>query len=313
MKPLIIMMAVLGVFLFTFAIALPFMMADSNKSRLKAVRARRESLKKELQNQQKVKTVSLRDKLGKKTTTQKVAERINIARLVDMSALKDKLSAAGWRGADTPQRFILARIILPIVMGAYSAWMIYGGPLQEKITGNMRPFTVFGLCVIGFMLPSLLLKNAVTKRSVALSRQFPDALDLMLVCVEAGLSVEQSFMRITEEIGESIPEISEEFALTGAELAFLGDKRQAYDNMTNRVVNAEFRSLATTLIQSEKYGTPVGSALRILSEEARKTRTNTIEKKAASLGPKMTVPMILFILPTLFMIVIGPAVLTLRK
>lgn len=310
MKAIILSLGVLCAFLIVVAIGLPFLGGDSGKSRLKAVRARREAMRRELQESA-VRTVSLRDKLKQKTLAQKISERFRLERIMDMDKLKNSMMTAGWRSAEAPSRFLVALVVLPIVFGLYTAFMVYAGPLAPKVDPGMRPLACLGMALVGFLLPRVLLKNAIQKRAQKLSKQFPDALDLMLVCVEAGLSVEQSLMRVTEEIGEAIPEIGEEFALTGAELAFLGDRRTAYDNLVARTDSAEFKSLATTLIQSEKYGTSVAASLRVLSDESRKNRTNLVEKKAAGLGPKMTVPMILFILPCLFMIVIGPAIINL--
>lgn len=312
MKPMIVFMAVSAVFLLVLVVGIPLLGGDSGRARMKAVRARREAMRRELE-QGMTKTVSLRDKLAKKSSTQKLAERFRLDRMVNMDSFRAKLASAGWRNQEAVSRMLLATVLLPPLLGGYAAFMVFASPAGDHVSSAARPAVVFGAAVLGLALPWLLLKNAIVKRSQALSKQFPDALDLMLVCVEAGLSVEQSFMRVTEEIGEIIPELAEDFALTGAELALLGDRRQAYENLVARTGLPEFRSLATALVQSEKYGTSVAQALRTLSHESRQTRTNNVEKKAASLGPKMTVPMILFILPCLFLVVIGPAIINLMK
>jgi len=160
---------------------------------------------------------------------------------------------------------------------------------------------------IGYYLPVLMLRNRISKRQLKLQRAYPDALDLVVICVESGMSVEAAFAKVTEQMMESCPEIAEEFGLTTAELAFLSDRRQAFDNLADRTGMAVFKSLSTTLQQSEKYGTPVAVGLRVLAKESRDARLALAEKKAAALPPKLTVPMILFFLPVLFIIIGGPA------
>jgi tight adherence protein C len=312
MKSVTVMMVVFAVFLAVVTIGLPIIGGDSTKSRLKAARARRAAMKDELDSKA-TKSVHLRDRMSKKSSIGKLVEQVKAEKLFNMAALKMKLQAAGWRNPETPTKVIAATFLLPLLLGGYAAFVLYKTPLGDDVSDMMHPVICAGAAVLGFFLPSILIKNATKKRALNLTKQFPDALDLMLVCVEAGLTVDQSFLRITEEIGDAIPELAEEFALTGAELSFLGDRRQAYDNLVARTSgNPEFRALATSLIQSEKYGTSVAQSLRVLSDESRKQRTNAVEKKAAGLGPKMTVPMIVFILPCLFFIVIGPAIISLN-
>jgi tight adherence protein C len=162
---------------------------------------------------------------------------------------------------------------------------------------------------LGNYLPQILLRNQITKRQQKLQRSYPDALDLIVICVESGMSIEAAFTKVTEQMIEGAPEIAEEFGLTTAELAFLSDRRQALENLAERTGLPAFKSLSTTLQQSEKYGTPVAVGLRVLSKESREARMAAAEKKAAALPPKLTVPMILFFLPVLFLIIAGPAVI----
>ena len=307
MKLVIIIMSMLAIFLGIVAVGLPVIMGDSAASRLKAIRKRRDTMRKDLKTVS-VKTVTLRERFTQKSLTQRLADKLKLSRLFKMDNLKIQMLRAGWRGTEAPARFLLASATLPLLMGGYAAFLVYGEMMRTMVTPLWRPFVVAGVTLLAFCLPWILLKNAVAKRSKILSKQFPDALDLMLVCVEAGLTVEQSFTRITQEIGHSIPEISDELALTAAELALLGERRVAFDNLVKRVQAPEFKSLATSLIQTETYGTSVASSLRTISEESRKSRIMTVEKKAASLSPKMTVPMIMFILPCLFLVLLGPSV-----
>ena len=165
--------------------------------------------------------------------------------------------------------------------------------------------------VVGFFLPKILISNKVQNRQEQMTASFPDALDLLLICVESGLGIEMAFSKVTEEIMENHPILASEIGLTSAELAFLGDRRQAYENFALRTGMDVAKSLSTTLIQSEQYGTPVGTALKVLAQEKRDERMSAAEKKAAALPAKLTVPMIIFFLPVLFIVVIGPAALSL--
>jgi tight adherence protein C len=309
MKSATVTMGVLTVALTVVAIALPILGGDSSRSRLRAIRATREKYRAEIKEFRKPKTVSMRERMSKKSFSQKLSERLRLSRFFNMDKMRAKLVLAGWRDPNTLPKFMIIHLILPFAVAGYLAFAIYGGALSSHVKPKYRPFVVLGGGLAGLMLPSILLSNAAENRKRKLSKQFPDALDLMLVCVEAGLSVEQSFMRITEEIGDSIPEVAEEFALTGAELSFLGDRPLAYVNLVARTQSPEFKGLSTALAQSEAYGTGVGVALRSLSEESRKQRMVNIEKAAGGLGPKMTIPMVLLILPCMFLILIGPAVI----
>lgn len=308
MKSSLLCLAVLAVVLMVVAASMPILQGDSGRARLKAIRNRREAFRQELKNR-KPQATSLRERLSRKTLSHKLSERFRLRKFGNMDKLRNKLLVAGWRDPNTLSKFLVIRLSLPVAMVSYLVLMIYLGPLGDHVKPALRPLALAAAAACGFGLPGLLVTNAAQNRAKKLSRQFPDALDLMLVCVEAGLSIEQAFMRITEELGAAIPEVAEEFALTGAELAFLGDRQQAYANMVSRTQLPEFKGLATALSQSDAYGTSVGGSLRALSEDSRRLRTLMVEKKAGSLGPKMTVPMIMLILPCMFLVLIGPAVI----
>jgi tight adherence protein C len=308
MRQLTIIVCSIAVFLMTITVALPWMVGDSHASRLKSIQEKRNAYRATLKKE--VKRSSMREQLMKESFTQDLVKKLKFSQYVNMPKLKLKLQNAGWRDRNTLSKYLIARIALPIGLFFYGSFLVFGGPLKNTIDGDTKKYAfVIGAAVVGFFLPALLLNNSIQKRNQKLSRQFPDALDLMMVVVEAGLSTDQAFQRVTEEIGESIPEVAEEFAITGAELAYLNDNRQAMENMYKRTNNQDFQSLATVLTQAMEHGTKVADALRIISEESRQRRVNLIEKKAASLGPKMTVPMILFILPCMFLILIGPSVI----
>jgi tight adherence protein C len=225
------------------------------------------------------------------------------------------LARAGRRGQRAVVNFLFTRISMPIALLIGS--LIYASVTLSDRPLAMRLLVVIGGTALGNYLPQILLNNQIKKRQLKLQRAYPDALDLIVICVESGMSVEASFSKVTEQMMESSPEIGEEFGLTTAELAFLNDRRQALDNLAERTGLPAFKSLSTTLQQSEKYGTPVAVGLRVLAKESRDSRMAAAEKKAAALPPKLTVPMILFFLPVLFIVIAGPAVIqvmaTLKK
>ncbi len=172
---------------------------------------------------------------------------------------------------------------------------------------GVRLIAVAGMGLLGYLMPQILLSNAVQKRQKALSRAFPDALDLIVICVESGMSIEAAFAKVTDQMGETSPEMAEEMGLTSAELAFLSDRRQAFENLSDRTGLPAFKALATTLLQAERYGTPIANGLRVLAQENREARMSIAERKAAALPAQLTVPMIIFFLPVLFIVVVGPA------
>ena len=224
-----------------------------------------------------------------------------------VKAAQQKLLQAGIRKKEWAVAVIFGRLALPVVLGGFMVFYVYGldsfpawGPLKK-----------YGLVAVTFILayktPDIYLKNKITKRSDAIRKGLPDALDLLVICAEAGLTVDAAFHRVARELGKAYPELGEEFALTAIELGFLTDRRQAFENLAHRVNLDAVRGVVTTMIQTEKYGTPLASALRVLSGEFRNERMMRAEEKAARLPAIMTVPLILFILPVLFIVILGPA------
>lgn len=245
---------------------------------------------------------------GLAETIQRVLEKLNMEEILQSKSLKNDLSMAGIRGNQAVAFYVAARIGTAI--GGFFLTLMLVGLWKKFPYPDFVRFVFAGVgTAIGFYFPKIMLTNKVQKRQSEMTETFPDVLDLLVICVESGLSVEQSFTRVTEEIMENSPTLAQELGLTSAELAYLGDRRQAYENFAKRTGLAEAKSLATTLIQSEQYGTPVGVALQVLSQEKRDDRMAKAERKAAALPAKLTVPMILFFLPVLFMVVIGPAVI----
>jgi tight adherence protein C len=235
-----------------------------------------------------------------------VLDRMKLQSLIEDRSLRAKLAQAGWRRSSAAVVYVFARVAVPICVTGV-ALLYFSAPAYAKIAFQLRLcYAVLAGISLAY-LPSLLLANAIQKRQKDLARAFPDALDLMVICVESGQSIEATFQRVTEEMVGSAPALAEEIALASAELAFLGDRRAAYGNLADRTGLQSVKSLTTALIQSERYGTPLSLALRVLSQENREARMSAAEKKAAALPAKLTVPMIVFFLPVLFMIIIGPA------
>ncbi len=239
---------------------------------------------------------------------QKIITGLKLQNLMDSRAIREELAQAGMRGHNAVAIFIASRVV--VAGGGFVLTLILVGLMREFPYPNYVKFVFAGIGgVVGFYLPKLLVANTKAKRQTEMTATFPDALDLLLICVESGLGVEMAFTKVTEEIIESSPILAQELGLTSAELAYLGDRRQAFENFSNRTGLPAAKSLATTLIQSEQYGTPVGKALGVLAQEKRDERLSAAERKAAALPAKLTVPMIIFFLPVLFIVVIGPAAL----
>jgi len=311
---LIVWMSVLAAIITVAAIALPFLTQKGQSQRFKAVTNRRKELSREQMSSLESKGSSIRQRKGQTRAElmKKVLHALKLDQVLASKELKETLAQAGYRGPNAIIGFAFARFALSIGFFALSfvviaAWKDFPYPLQVKIL-------IMGVAaVIGFYLPKTLVTNSGQKRQVELNSGFADALDLMVICVEGGLSVEGAFDRVTEEIADKSPLLAQEFGLTSAELAYLGDRHKAYTNFAERTGLPAIKSLSTTLMQSEKYGTPVGQALKVLSQERRQERMALAEKKGAALPAMLTVPMILFFLPPLFMVVIGPAALNIMN
>jgi tight adherence protein C len=220
---------------------------------------------------------------------------------------QQRLMQAGIRTKDLAFFIILARFLLPLVIGASAVILIYWADYFPA-WGWFKRYAFVAAAFIGsYKAPDMWLKNKVTKRSHAIRKGLPDALDLLVICAEAGLTVDAAFGRVAKELGKAYPELGDEFGLTAIELGFLNERRQAFENLAARVDLEAIRGVVTTMIQTEKYGTPLASALRVLSAEFRNERMMRAEEKAARLPAIMTIPLILFILPTLFIVILGPA------
>ncbi len=243
-----------------------------------------------------------------KTYMKNVVERFDLKKAFQDDATVDKLAMAGFRGQGHLTTFLFMRFATPIgIFIALALYLIFLNPGDRPLYLNL--VYAIGGGLVGAYLPLILLKNSTTKRQASIKRAWPDCLDLLLLCVEAGMSMEHAFKRVAKEIGQQSAELAEELTLTTAELAFLEDRGRAYDNLGRRTGLDGVKSVMTALIQADRYGTSVGQALRVMAEEGREMRMMEAEKKAASLPPKLTVPLILFFLPVLFIVIIAPAMI----
>jgi tight adherence protein C len=239
-------------------------------------------------------------------------DRFKLGNVLESENTKEKLASAGYRGQAPLITFMFFRFVMPFIVFLVTLFYMFvvlhlNWPAFQKVGA------AFVGALIGFYLPDIFVSNMIARRQTSIMRAFPDALDLMLICVESGMSIENAFTRVASEIGSQSAELAEELALTTAELSYLPDRRQAFDNLAKRCGHSGVKAVATALNQAEKYGTPLGAALRVTATENREMRMQEAERKAASLPAKLTVPMIIFFLPCLFVVIMGPAILTIKK
>ncbi|OYY89784.1 MAG: pilus assembly protein TadC [Sphingomonas sp. 28-66-16] len=280
---------------------------DPMAKRVKALNDRREQLKAGIT----ASTSKRRAKLVKQNlTTDRIRGVLQSLKVLQESQVKSvqlKLMQAGIRSKEYAVAVIFARMVLPVVFGGIIIYLVYG----TEMFATWSPIKAYGVVAVTILLaykaPDLYLKNKVTKRSDGIRKGLPDALDLLVICAEAGLTVDAAFNRVARELGRAYPELGDEFTLTAIELGFLAERRQAFENLAMRVDLDAVKGVVTTMVQTEKYGTPLASALRVLSAEFRNERMMRAEEKAARLPAIMTIPLILFILPTLFVVILGPA------
>lgn len=219
--------------------------------------------------------------------------------------LRSKLMQAGYRNPNAPLIYFLSRFILPLVFIALA--MMFMSAMEKEISDAMKILILMCLGGFGFAMPGIMLKNQIVKRQTEINLSFPDALDMMLVCVQGGIGIEQAINRIAEEVADHSAMLAEELGVLGAELGLLNNRRAAFQDFARRVGSGAAKSFATSMIQAEQYGTGISTALRVMADESRDMRMAEAERKAAALPPKLTVPMILFFLPALFIVILGPA------
>ena len=301
-----------SVFLAIIVVAWPYLARDQLKVRMAEVANERERirLRERARLNRSKRQATLRSEPRKFYQT--IVERFNLAKQAEDAELVQRLRMAGYRGQGPAVTFVAARLIAPVALLAIAVFYVFV-VLQLQHPMFVKLGVVLAVAALGYYAPLLYVKNRITKRQQAIRRAWPDALDLLLICVESGMSIESAFRKVSEEIGSQSAELAEELSLTTAELSYLQDRRKAYENLGERTGLEGVRGVVTSLIQSEKYGTPLGQSLRVLAQENRDMRMSEAEKKAAALPPKLTVPMILFFLPILFAVIITPAIIQVAK
>jgi tight adherence protein C len=288
---------------------MPSLSGNVLKSRMKTVALERD----ELRLKQRARLAAEADRRRKGLREEQslgmraIVDRLDLRRaLVDEGTLA-KLKVAGFRGQNPLTRFLFFRLVLPFVFfGVMASYVFLLGGLPEQ-PPLIKGFVCIVAAYAGFYAPVLYVNNRAQKRKQSIQLAWPDALDLMLICVESGMSIEAAIRKVADEIGGQSVGLAEELILTNAELSYLPERKQAYENLAARTGLDSVKSVSQALIQAERYGTPVATALRVLASESRDMRMTAAEKKAAALPPKLTVPMILFFLPVLFAIILGPA------
>lgn len=290
-----------------FAIYAAVTVRDPMAKRVKSLNQRREQLKAGITTSSSKKRAKL---VNQNDTTDRMRSFLSSLQVLQDSQLKEaqqKLAQAGIRSKDLAIVVIFSRLVLPILLGGGAALAIYGFGYLGDWT-SLKKFGAFaGATIAGYKGADVYINNLISKRTDLVRKGLPDAIDLLVICAEAGLTVDAAFARVSRELGDAYPELADEFSLTSIELGFLTERRQAFENLAYRVALDHVKGVVTTMIQTEKYGTPLASALRVLSAEFRNDRMMRAEEKAARLPAIMTIPLILFILPVLFIVILGPA------
>jgi tight adherence protein C len=299
------LLAAIAVSATAYTLMMPFFAGEGLQKRMKAVASERERIRqRERDRLTKNEKVSLRQ--TPKQLVSKVVEDFNLGKWLPQEAAREKLTQAGYRGQAPYVTFLFFRLVTPIVFLVAAVLYVFAISHMDKSL-PVKIGICLGAAFLGLQAPMMFLKNAITKRQLSIKRAFPDALDLLLICIESGMSIEIAFRKVSTEIVTQSIALSEEFTLTTAELSYLQDRKVAYENLAKRTGLEGVKSVCLALMQSERYGTPLGQSLRVMAQENRDMRMNEAEKKAAALPPKLTVPMIVFFLPVLFVVILGPS------
>lgn len=287
-------------------LAMPVVFADPLEKRMRAVALEREKIRQRERERLAQEGQKAKLRQSPKQYVKAIVERFNLSKWVGQEEAKLKLIQAGYRGQAPYITYLFVRMISPVVCFLFAVVYLF---ILLKI--EQPTLVKIGICIgaayVGMQLPLMLLKNKIQRRQLSIKRAFPDTLDLLLICVESGMSIEAAFKKVSDEVGSQSVALAEELTLTTAELSYLPDRRQAYENLAKRTDLDGVKSVCMALQQAERYGTPLATMLRVMAQENRDMRMSEAEKKAAGLPPKLTVPMILFFLPVLFIVILGPA------
>ncbi len=308
---LITLLAAFAAFATVITIASPYFENDKLGARIKVVATERDRLKAAQRATLEASQVRLRD-TKKAGAYEQIVEALNLRKVFEAESSRELLRSAGFRTERHLMTFLALRVIVPLVFGILT-FVYCSTVFASRVPPNLRISVAMIGLIAGFYAPIVVVKNMVSKRQQSIKKAWSDALDLLLICVEAGMALEPAMQRVAKEIGSQSVPLAEEMQLTVAELSYLPDRRKALDNLAKRTNLETVKSVVTSLIQSDRYGTPLGSALRVLAQENRNDRMADAEKKAAALSPKLTVPMILFFLPVIFVVILGPSIIMVLK
>ncbi|MEZ5853272.1 MAG: type II secretion system F family protein [Hyphomicrobiaceae bacterium] len=314
MKPqfMVMMLASIATFVTVLTVAMPVLQRDRMGQRMKVMATERDKMRAARIAELAKDGQGGRLRQAPKGFMQQIVDQFNLRQSFESDEVKNKLKMAGLRGQAPLVAYMFFRLIAPIVVAIFALFYLF-------LLSNFQypPIVKFGMAIgagyLGFYLPNMIIENLIQKRQQSITQAFPDALDMLLICVQAGMSIEAAFGKVSKEVASQSLELAEEFSLTTAELSYLQDRRMAFENLGKRTGLPGIKSVSTALIQAERYGTPVSQALRVMAKENRDARMSEAEKKAAALPPKLTVPMIIFFLPVLFVVILGPAVLQVMK
>jgi tight adherence protein C len=304
-RTLAMVFAAIGAIATVITLAMPLLATDALGKRMRSVAIERDKLRqRERERMARGEKVALRR--TPKQYMQNIVDQFNLNKWVGQEEARTLLVQAGYRGQAPYITFLFFRLVTPVVLLLASLFYVFVVLKLQQPT-MMKLLICIAATYLGMSLPGLFVKNQIARRQLSIRRAFPDALDLLLICVESGMSIEAGFRKVAQEVGtQSIP-LAEELTLTTAELSYLPDRRQAYENLAMRTNMEGVKSVCMALQQAERYGTPMAQTLRVMAQENRDMRMSEAEKKAAALPPKLTVPMILFFLPVLFVVILGPA------
>ncbi len=306
-----VLAAVTAVIVFFTVVTLisPAFQRNSLESRLKSVANRREELRRRSREALAAGKQATSLRQTDEGVYKNVVDRLQLTRLLEDTNIADKLAQAGYRGPSAISRFYFFRLVCPFVLSLLAVGYLFVLTPGLGLSTMTRITICVGALVAGYYAPNLFVSNQAAKRRESIVRAFPDSLDLLLICVESGMSIEAAIQKVSQEVGGSTIELAEELSLLTAELSYLPERRMAYEGLAKRTNHPGVKAVMTAMIQAERYGTPLGSALRVMAKENRELRLAAAEKKAAALPAQLTVPMILFFLPVLFVVILGPAIM----
>jgi tight adherence protein C len=313
---LVMILTAIAAFATVLTLAMPVLDRDRASQRMKEMATERDKMRAS-------RLAELKNKDGQggggrlrqapKGMMNELVDQLDLRSKFDNEELRNKLKMAGLRGEGPLVAYMFFRVAAPPLVALVALIYLFVIARSLPYPPAIKILMSLGAGFIGYYLPNVFLENIVQKRQQSLKNAFPDALDMLLICVQSGMSIEASFGKVSKEIGSQSIELAEEFTLTTAELSYISDRRQAFENLGKRTGLPGIKAVAVALVQAERYGTPVGQALRVMAKENREMRMSEAEKKAAALPPKLTVPMIVFFLPVLFVVILGPAIIQVMK